>query len=60
MFLDWWMLVVLAIVTGIWSEYRWYKGISQGATSTIMILADQNLIKIGKNGEVVGLKLTRK
>ena len=53
MFLDYWMIAALVIVTGIWSEYRYRKGVLEGTTITVGLLHEKKMIKIDSEGNMV-------
>lgn len=35
MLIEWWMIVVLLLVLGIWAEYRHYRGVKDGRASMV-------------------------
>jgi len=54
MFIDWWMMAIFAIVTGLWAEYRWLKGFIQGGDTVVFLLKQQKLIETNADGTVKG------
>lgn len=54
MFIDWWMMAIFAIATGLWSEYRWLKGFIQGGDTVIFLLKQQKIIETNADGSVKG------
>ena len=56
MFLEWWMILIVAVVTGVWSELRYNKGLTAGIFATVHVLADHKLIELDEQGRVKGIK----
>lgn len=60
MFLDWWMIGVLIVITALWAEYRnvvgvrqgRHKGITDGATAMLHILVEDKVIMIDGDGKI--------
>lgn len=54
MFLEWWMLGILAAMTGVWAEYRNImgrgEGVKMGATAMLQILLEDKVITIDSDG----------
>ena len=63
MFVDWWMLFVLAVLTGAWSELRnfqgrrsgYVNGVTDGANTALSILIKDNVVTV-KDGKIVPYK----
>jgi hypothetical protein len=53
MFLEYWMLAAFAIAAGLWSEYRYRKGVLAGTTITVGLLHEKKMIKIDSEGNMV-------
>lgn len=53
MFLDYWMIAAIILVTGIWSEYRYRRGVLAGTECTVTILHEKKMIKIDSDGQMV-------
>jgi hypothetical protein len=53
MFLEYWMIGALIIAAGVWSEYRYRTGVKEGIETTIGVLHEKKMIKIGSNGQMV-------
>ena len=56
MFLQYWMLGVLIILTGLWAEYRnragFKLGVSQGMTTLLWALKEKDIIEIDARGKI--------
>lgn len=60
MFLEWWMIVIVAIMTGLWAEYRNIKGreegftngVREGAKTMLHILLQDKIIAIDDEGTI--------
>lgn len=56
MFLEWWMIGIIAIATGLWSEYRNIvgrgTGVNQGAAAMLQILLEDKIIDIDESGKI--------
>jgi hypothetical protein len=54
MFLEYWMLGIVAILTGVWAEYRnkvgYRQGIHEGIQSLLTILTEGDIIEIDNKG----------
>ena len=57
MFIEWWQAIVFAIVTGLWAEWRFTRGVKSGVITTIIVLKDKNMVKINEDGELVQLNM---
>lgn len=53
MFLDYWMIAGIILVTGLWSEYRYRRGVIAGTECTVSILHERKMIKIDSDGQMV-------
>lgn len=53
MFLEYWMIGALIFATGLWSEYRYRKGVHAGTECAISILHERKMIKIDEQGKMV-------
>lgn len=60
MFLEYWMLGVLAVLTGAWAEYRnlmgYRKGVHDGVKALIVVLQNNNVIDIDDAGTIKAKK----
>lgn len=56
MFLQYWMLGILIILTGLWAEYRnrvgFKSGVSTGMTSLLWALKEKDIIEIDAKGKI--------
>lgn len=56
MFISWFAMITLGVITGVYAEirayYGWKKGVVEGAEATLDILKEKEVIHIGDNGEV--------
>lgn len=56
MFLEYWMLGILAILTGVWAEYRnrvgHRQGIHEGIKTLLDILSESDIIEIDNKGMI--------
>ncbi len=53
MFLEYWMIGALIIAVGVWSEYRYTRGVRIGIEDTVVVLHEKKMIKIDENGQMV-------
>lgn len=53
MFLEYWMIIALIIATGLWSEYRYRRGVLAGTEVTVSILHEKKMIKIDEQGKMI-------
>jgi len=57
MFLQYWMLGILIILTGLWAEYRnrvgFRSGVSVGMEKTLWTLKEKNIIDIDSKGKIL-------
>jgi len=57
MFLQYWMLGVLIILTGLWAEYRnrvgFRSGVSVGMETTLWTLKEKDIIDIDSKGKIL-------
>jgi hypothetical protein len=53
MFLEYWMIGAFVIVAGIWSEYRYRRGVLAGTNITVSILHERKMIKIDEHGHMI-------
>jgi len=53
MFLEYWMIAAVILATGLWSEYRYRRGVLAGTEVTVSILHEKKMIKIDSNGQMV-------
>jgi hypothetical protein len=53
MFLEYWMIAAVILVTGLWAEYRYRRGVLAGTEVTVVVLLEKKMIKIDSNGQMV-------
>lgn len=57
MFLQYWMLGILIILTGLWAEYRnrvgFKSGVSIGMKTTLWTLKEKDIIDIDATGKIL-------
>jgi len=57
MFLQYWMLGILIILTGLWAEYRnrvgFRSGVSVGMETTLWTLKEKDIIDIDSKGKIL-------
>jgi hypothetical protein len=53
MFLEFWMIAAVILVTGLWAEYRYRRGVLAGTEVTVVVLLEKKMIKIDSNGQMV-------
>lgn len=53
MFLEYWMIGAFILATGLWSEYRYRRGVLAGTECTVSILHEKKMIKIDDQGKMV-------
>lgn len=53
MFLEYWMILVLIVVVGLWSEHRYMVGVRSGIHTTFTMLSEKKFIKLDETGKLV-------
>lgn len=53
MYIEWWQVIIFAIVTGLWAEWRHRSGVKEGTVATLVVLEEKKYVKFNDNGHLV-------